>query len=228
LAPSANNKVRQRWVFEPLSESHRCSVLPAERSLSLAGCLRHLSSSRSDEVIQQAARGLQRVVPAAALSHVEQKRALGESHTIAPRSDRAIHANVRYVLDLPLPQQLDTRAYVCNTCKARGRWTSFRVLTSDIQRQCGEVLLHRTERSGDALMTKAFLMFCVHNFHDQLCARALRRTLVAYYSANALAFSLGPATLSLISAVPGNNCLRSMLLAALEAYTVQQCRHMQR
>jgi hypothetical protein len=73
--------------------------------------------------------GVQRVKPAAALAH---EASCG--HSVSVRTDTCGGKRTRFLLDYPMPIELDLRSWRCSTCKYAKRFSvvCFPVLSSDI------------------------------------------------------------------------------------------------
>ena len=160
------------------------------------------------------------VTPAAASEHARAAAATGRAHTIAVRTD--VTYGLRFVLDLPLPQQLDCRPWSCHTCNA-----CFTPTVLDMKDTCPELLQCTTERSGEVLLTRQYLLHVVGNFYETLNARSVRRSMVEYYTADSLALTGGARGLWLAAAVPRPNLLRRLICTALERYLPPIVKHME-
>lgn len=128
---------------------------------------------------------------------------------------------LRFVLDLPLPQQLDCRPWCCFTCGAR-----FTPTLHDIKAACPEMLHCGSERYGQALLTRQYLVHVIEKFFELLNARGVRRSLVEYFTANSLALAGGARGLWFASAVPRPPLSRKLICIALEQYLPPLVQHM--
>ena len=117
------------------------------------------------------------VPPAAAAQHVADTTAAGRAHTVAVRTDATY--GLRFVLDLPLPQQLDCRPWRCHTCDA-----VFTPTLHDARAVCPELLHCGSERSGEVWLTRQYLLHVVGNFYEVLNARSVRRSLMEYFASH--------------------------------------------
>ena len=88
------------------------------------------------------------------------------------------------------------------------------------------VLRHKPPRARRFFMTPRFVVHSVLSFYDCLNARALKRKLVEFYSANAL---MCESTLAwTVAAVPRCRWLRSLMLTALDQFLDSAVADMQR
>eukprot|EP00969_Alexandrium_andersonii_P266898 11795290-Alexandrium_andersonii.AAC.1 len=134
------------------------------------------------------------VSPGAAAEHAAATAAAGRRHAVIARSEASY--GLQFVLDAPLPLQLDCRPWRCRTCMlARHKPCQFRVTFRDIKRQFPDVSRCVLGCTGGherpVLFTRLYLLHMVQKFAEVLNARALRRSLLEYYTANCLALAGG-------------------------------------
>ena len=144
------------------------------------------------------------VSPAAAAQHVAATSAAGRAHVVAVRTDATY--GLRFALDLPLPQQLDCRPWRCHTCGI-----VFTPTKQDVKEACPDVLLCESDRWGEVLMTRQFLLHVVGSFYESMNARSVRRSLVEYFTANTWALCGGERGVWFAAAVPRPNLLRRFI-----------------
>jgi hypothetical protein len=126
------------------------------------------------------------VTPAAAERHVQDC----PGHSVGVRTDKG---DIGYLLDVPVPLQVDLRPHRCMTCKASGIsevGNYFPVLPGDITAALPEARLLQTDRDGMLMATPVFLLHTIQLLYEECNVRAVRRRLADLYSANALADAL--------------------------------------
>lgn len=165
------------------------------------------------------------VKPLSLQRHLEEHSAAGNVHHAALRTDES---KSFWILDLPLPVQVDGRRYRCHTCAHMRIFQNFPVQLQDVLAAYPDVLVHEVEKQAPVLMTRRFLLHLVQLFYDRLNARATRRALVEQVCGNALSLNVAGRIQEFCSAVPKSVSIRSIIMAALEDYTKVACREMQR
>ena len=165
------------------------------------------------------------VVPVRLRAHLAERAASGITHHAAPRADES---RSFWILDLPLPVQVDGRRHRCHTCAHLRIFDNFTVETHDVVAAYPDVLVHYVKKQAPVLLTRRFLLHLVQLFYDRLNSRATRRALVEQICGNALSLNVAGRMKEFCSAVPKSVSIRSILMAALEDYTKAASREMQR
>ena len=168
---------------------------------------------------------IRQVIPQALQDHLKEMEDKGSPHKAQRRADKYKSG---FVLDIPLPVQLDLSPWRCRTCESTGTPSHYSILLSDIQLVMPGVLRHEARRQGVVFMSKRWLLYLVHSFYERMCSRACRRALVELYQANALALCGGVRALQYFSAVPRDAVFRSLLLRGLEEFLAVKVRHVRR
>ena len=158
------------------------------------------------------------IVPMEAIRHMEQTAASGRPHFPTPEKDR--NADVRFVLDFPLPLAFEARSYWCRDCQrqqaakrsedemALDEWIGsaglaedcaaverdeghyWAVSDDDIRRAFPNAVVYKPAKQAPVWATAQFIMELCTLFYEALNARQVRRQVAAIYSANALAEQL--------------------------------------
>lgn len=211
-----SSKRKDGWVrFAAAGADDRaasCSAAQLARSLRASACTFNDNANTSDLCLQVSA-----VLPLAAREHVASTEHEGHRHTVAVRAD--VRYGLQFVLAMPLPIQVDCRPWRCVTCMQMVISRAFSVLPSDMQAKLPDVLYCRpTAQERECFFTRSFLLWATELFASTLNSRALRRSIIDYFTTNCLALAGGVRGLWFISAVPRPNMLRHMLCLALESY----------
>ena len=170
------------------------------------------------------------VLPMALQKHLALQEKAGQPHHAAPMPDAT---QSYWILDLPLPIQVDARRFRCRTCAANchkpgtGRYY-YPVGLADVLAAFPDVLMHRADKQGTILMTRPWLLHFLQLFYDRLNSAATRRALMEQICASAVALRVAGRMSEFCSAVPRCHGLRSLMLTALEDYTRTAVRAMQK
>ena len=210
------------------------TLLDAARAVLVAQSRAACGSARSSAVVRGgvldvAIPGLVRVKPSAACVH---ERDTG--HSVHPRSDTRIGG--RYLLDYPLPRELDLRSWRCSTCKAQRRSSGFPVLASDVLGMFDDALSYRSAKHGTVFMTRAFLLHLLSLFYETFNSRDVRRRLADVYAANALGLckrheqqGFSPYSLAWqLQAIPDSQLLRRVVMDGLRHFVAGRVEVMRR
>ena len=165
------------------------------------------------------------VVPVRLQAHLAERAASGITHHAAPRADES---RSFWILDLPLPVQVDGRRHCCHTCAHLRIFDNFTVETHDVVAAYPDLRVHYVKKQAPVLLTRRFLLHVVQLFYDRLNSRATRRALVEQICGNALSLNVAGRMKEFCSAVPKSVSIRPILMAALEDYTKAGSREMQR
>lgn len=165
------------------------------------------------------------IVPVQLQQHLAEQSSAGGPHQAAPRTDES---RSFWILDLPLPVQVDGRRHRCHTCAHMRVFRNFTVEVEDVCAAYPDLLVHRVEKQAPVLMTRRFLLHLLQLFYDRLNSRATRRALVEQICGNALSLNVAGRMKEFCSAVPKSVSIRSIIMTALEDYTKAASREMQR
>ena len=95
--------------------------------------------------------------------HTAATAATGDRHTVRARTDKEY--GLRFVLDHPIPRQIDCRPWRCLTCKRNGINRQWSISYNDIRSQCPDVLrLKHSSAFKEQFMTRTFVLHLVEFF----------------------------------------------------------------
>ncbi|CAK0852894.1 unnamed protein product, partial [Prorocentrum cordatum] len=160
---------RSSLHFTSWRDEAGCDKAPAQLSRTLAALW---GVARDRAQARQRGPGFRNVCvvrPAAVDAHVAEAAARGERHCTAPLADQS---KTQFVLDFPLPLQLEVGAHRCQTCHARGArdCCGFPVTLADIRAARPGALALQTKKHGLTLATRVFLLHLLQNFNKVFCA----------------------------------------------------------
>ena len=159
--------------------------------------------------------GIREVVPQALRHHLQEMESRGSPHRAFPRLEKS---RTVFVLDIPLPLQLNLTSWRCRTCEDAGEPAQYSATFQDLLLTVPGTLRHCTRRLGTHYMSKRFLLYFVQGFFEKLCVSACRRSVVDLYNANALAFGGGARALQYFAAVLDSRAFGAILLQGLENF----------
>ena len=151
-----------------------------------------------------------RVLPAAAEEHQRQS-----NHTVLPRPE---HRRIRFVLDLPVPLQLDTTPMRCRSIGCASETRYFTVTWDDLQARFPGLLRWHGDKFGEVLFTKKLLLYLVQSFYERLNMRSVRRGLVEHYANNILALNVASPASELLRSIPQSGTLAALLVSGMERF----------
>ena len=155
------------------------------------------------------------IMPAAAKEHLR----LPGNHNVQPRTDH--RQKTQLVWDLPLPRIIDSRPWVCTTCRRSSEQPE--CLMWHVQPSELDVLVHKRPKKGNIWFTRTFLLFAVQDFYEHWNAKSLRRMLATHYAWNSITLLQRARPKWRICRLPFANTLRSMLFDALEHWLPTIC-----
>ena len=198
----------------------------AQETRMLAECWGGSTHSLSTQPTVSISHNIRRIVSQKLQQHLRDAESAGCPHQAVIRHDRAA---TRFVLDIPLPIEIDVTPRRCMTCQRLGfNAVAFPVTLRDIRAEMPGLLHMESPKNGTVMMTKRFLLYLVQSFYEKLNVREVRRGIAEYYSTNALALCGGVRGLLYMSAIPSDEVLRAVLLEALRNFLRTKVLEMQR
>ncbi len=155
-------------------------------------------------------------------------------HSVYARTDTK--AGGTFVLDFPMPHEIDVRSWRCSSCSGQGENTSFKVMLSDVQVHFPGTIAYHEQKRGTVYMTHAFLVHLLSIMYETLNSRDARRRLADVYAANALGLvrrhdreSLSPYSLAWqLQAIPDSAVLRLVMSRGLRHFVKARVQVMKR
>ena len=90
------------------------------------------------------------------------------------------HACHVFLLDVPLPKQLDVRTRRCESCHVKGIHLTFPCHVEDVRQAIPHAVVHQSVRYNSIrYMTRDLLLTLLQNFYDVFNLRDVRRRLFA-------------------------------------------------